>query len=60
MARAMAVVMALDREACWRVRESQRVVSVIYWESCSLLVVQCYSYNGRDRYNFAREPELSC
>ena len=48
MARAMAVVMALDREACWRVRESQRVVSVIYWESCSLLVVHCHSYNGRD------------
>ena len=49
MARAMAVVMALDRGLlCWRVRESQRVVSVIYWESCSLLVVQCYSYNGRD------------
>ena len=49
MARAMAVVMALDRGLlCWRVRESQRVVSVIYWESYSLLVVQCHSYNGRD------------
>ena len=44
-ARAMAVaaVMALDRGLLESQREGERVVSVIYWESC-LLVVQCHSY----------------
>ena len=35
--------MALDRGLLESQRDRERVVSVIYWESC-LLVVQCHSY----------------
>ena len=38
--------------------ERVRVVSVIYWESCCLLVVQCHSYTALHWQSFSGEPEL--